>query len=177
MVESVSGLWGYRVLFVLMAGTLAFLQLLPLDPGPGQFPGPDVLLLIALFWTVVRPSLVPVWLLAIVFLLSDLLLMRPPGLWTALTILGCEFLRSRRVLMRNASFPVEWLFVAIVIAAMTVTNTLVLTIFAVPQPTFGLTVIRMVFTVLCYPLVVVLAGRAIGLSKPTGEREAMGARR
>ena len=177
MAEGVSGLWGYRVLFVLMAGLLAFLQLLPLDPGPGQLPGPDILLLIALFWTVVRPTLVPVWLLALVFLLSDLLLMRPPGLWTAMTILGCEFLRSRRALLRNASFPVEWLLISLVIAAMTVANTLVLTIFAVPQPTFGLTVIRMVFTILSYPLVVILAGRAIGLSKPTGEREAMGARR
>ncbi len=176
MAEGVSGIWGYRVLFVALAALLAFLQLLPLDPGPGQLPGPDILLLIALCWTVVRPALVPVWLLALVFLVSDLLLMRPPGLWTALAVLGCEFLRSRRVLLRNAPFPFEWLLVAVVIAAMTVANTLILSMFAVPQPTFGLTVIRMVFTILGYPLVVILAGRAIGLSKQTGERETMGVR-
>ena len=177
MAERIAGLWWYRGLFVLFGGLLAFLQLLPLNPGPGQLPGPDLLLLCALFWTVVRPALVPVWLVAAVFLFSDLLLMRPPGLWTAFAILGCEFLRSRRVLLRNAPFLVEWLLVGSVVAAMTVANVLVLTIFAVPQPTFGLTVIRMIFTILAYPLVVILAGRALGLSKPGGEREAMGARR
>lgn len=177
MADSVGDVWWYRLLFVLMAAFLAFVQLLPLDPGPGQMPGPDILLLCALFWTVVRPALVPVWLLAVVFLMSDLLLMRPPGLWTALTILGCEFLRSRRVLYRNAPFVMEWLLVAVVVAAMTVANVIMLSIFAVPQPTFGLTVIRLIFTILAYPLVVVLAGRAIGLAKQSGERDAIGAGR
>ncbi|MEM9427101.1 MAG: rod shape-determining protein MreD [Pseudomonadota bacterium] len=177
MADAPSGFWGYRVLFVLLASLLVFIQLLPLDPGPGQFPGPDILLLLALFWTVVRPALLPVWLLAVVFLASDLLLMRPPGLWTALAILGCEFLRSRRAVLRNAPFPVEWALLAVVITAMTVANALILSIFAVPQPSFGLTVIRMVFTIAVYPLVVILAGRAIGLSKPRGEREALGVRR
>jgi rod shape-determining protein MreD len=177
MAEGLPGVWWYRGLFVLIASVIAFVQLLPLDPGPGRWPGPDILLLFALFWTIVRPALVPVWLLAAVFLMSDLLLMRPPGLWTALTILGCEFLRSRRVLLRNAPFVMEWLLVAGVVAVITIANLIVLTIFVVPQPTFGLTVIRMVFTILAYPVVVVLAGRAIGLSKPSSDRDAIGAGR
>jgi len=176
MAERLSGLWLYRGLFVGFAAVLIFVQLLPLHPGPGRLPGPDVLLLIALCWTIRQPSLVPVWLLAAVFLVSDLLLMRPPGLWTALTILACEFLRGRRVPLRSATFAVDWLAVAGVIAAMTVANTIVLTIFAVPQPTFGLTVIRMIFTILAYPLVVVLAGRALGVSKASEDREGLGAR-
>ena len=154
-----------------------FLQLLPLHPGPGTLPGPDVLLLVVLSWTIMRPDLVPVPLVAAVFLAGDLLLMRPPGLWTALTILGCEFLRSRRTLLRNTSFAVEWSIVAVVVAAMTIANVLVLTIFVVPQPAFGLTVIRMLFTILAYPLVLILVGRAIGLGKPKGERDSLGARR
>lgn len=177
MAEDVAGSWGYRVLFVLLAAIIAFVQLLPLDPGPGQWPGPDILLLCALFWTIVRPALVPVWLLAAVFLISDLLLMRPPGLWTALAILGCEFLRSRRVLLRNAPFVMEWLLVAGVATAITIANILALSIFAVPRPAFGLTVIQLIFTILAYPAVVVFAGRAIGLSKPSGERDTIGAGR
>lgn len=174
MAERPAGIWWYRGLFVLFAAAIAFVQLLPLDPGPGQLPGPDILLLCALFWTIVRPALVPVWLVAAVFLMSDLLLMRPPGLWTALTILGCEFLRSRRVLIRNAPFLMEWLLIAVVVAAMTVANTVILSLFAVPQPAFGLTMIRLIFTILVYPVVVVLAGRLIGLSKQNGERDAIG---
>ena len=177
MAERVRGLWVYRSFFVVFAAALVFLNLLPLHPGPGRLPGPDVLVLIALSWTILRPSLLPVWLLAAVFLISDLLLMRPPGLWTALTILACEFLRTRRAPLKNSTFFIEWLAVAGVITAMTVANTLVLSIFTVPQPTFGLTVIRMIFTILAYPLVVVLAGRAIGLSKSTSEdRDSLGAR-
>ena len=176
MADRTSGVWFYRSFFVLLAAVLIFLHLLPLHPGPGRLPGPDILLLIALAWTIVRPVLVPVWLLAAVFLMSDLLLMRPPGLWTALTVLACEFLRTRRAPLKTSTFLVEWLAVAGVITAMTVVNTLVLSIFAVPQPTFGLTVIRMVFTILAYPVVFVLAGRAIGLSKSTEDRDGLGAR-
>lgn len=177
MAERIRGLWQYRLLFVVLAALIAFVQLLPLSPGPGQWPGPDVLLLIALSWTIMRPVFVPILLLAVVFLTADLLFMRPPGLWTALAILGCEFLRSRRILIRNAPFFIEWALVAGVIVAMTITNALVLSIFGVSQPSLGLTVIRLLVTILCYPLVMILAGRAFGLRKPSGERESMGSGR
>ncbi len=177
MADRMAGLWWYRTLYVLFAACLAFVQLLPLDPGPGQWPGPDLLLAITLSWTILRPSLLPVWLVAAVFLVTDLLLMRPPGLWTAFAVLGCEFLRSRRVLLRNAPFPIEWGLATSVITAMTVAHVLVLSIFAVPQPTFGLTVMRLVFTVMAYPVVVFLAGRAIGLVKASGSGETLGAGR
>ncbi len=177
MDERRSGLWRYRLLFVAIAAGVFFLQLLPLHPGPGQVPGPDVLLLIALAWTVVRPALAPVWLVAGVFLVADLLLMRPLGLWTLLVIMGCEFLRSRRALLKNVPFVVEWLSIAGVVTVMTVVQAVILTVFAVPQPTFGLTVIRLIFTVLAYPLVVVLAGRALGLTKPRGDSDRLGAHR
>lgn len=176
MAERASTVWQYRLLFVVMAGVVGFVHLLPINSGIEQLPGPDVLLLIALSWTVMRPTYVPVFLLAVVFLLADLLFMRPPGLWTALAILGCEFLRSRRVILRNAQFPMEWLLVGGVIAAMTVANALILGLFGVPQPTVGLTLMRMLFTILCYPLVMILAGRAFGLTAPSREREGLGER-
>ena len=174
MADGVLGIWQYRVLFVVLAALVAFVQLLPLNPGVEQLPGPDVLLLIALSWTVMRPDYVPVLLLAVVFLLADLLFMRPPGLWTALAVLGCEFLRSRRVLLRNAQFFTEWLIVAAVIVAMTVAYAILLGIFGVPQPTAGLTVLRMLFTILCYPVVMILAGRALGLRATSRERDSLG---
>lgn len=174
MAERIKGLWQYRLLFVFLSALVGFVHLLPINPGPGQLPGPDLILLIALSWTVMRPEFVPLILLAVVFLVADLLLMRPPGLWTALAILGCEFIRSRRILIRNAPFFIEWLLVTGVIVAMTITNALVLSIFGVPQPRVGLTVIHMLYTIVCYPLVLILAGRAFGLRKSTGERESLG---
>ena len=176
MAERASTVWQYRLLFVCLAAVVGFVHLLPINTGVEQLPGPDVLLLIALSWTVMRPKYVPVFLLAAVFLLADLLFMRPPGLWTMLVVLACEFLRSRRVLLRNAQFPVEWLLVAAVIVGMTLANALMLGLFGVPQPTAGLTVMRMLFTILCYPLVMILAGRSFGLTRPTKEREGLGSR-
>lgn len=176
MAEGRARLWWYRFLFVVFAVVVFAIRLLPLDPGPGQWPGPDLLLLIALAWTIMRPALMPVWLVAIVFLAADFLLMRPPGLWSALAVLGCEFLRSRRPLLRNVPFLVEWVSVVGVVTAMFVLQVLVLSIFSVPQPAFGLTVMQLLLTGLAYPVVVVLAGRALGLSKAPGDRDALGAR-
>lgn len=176
MAESAVGFWRYRLLYVFAAALLVFMQLLPLNPGPGQLPGPDLLLVLTLSWIVIRPDLLPVFLVAAVFLITDLLLTRPPGLWTAFTILACEFVRSRRVLLRNAPFLIEWLLIASVITAMTIAQTVTLMVFAVPQPAFGLTVIRLLFTIVAYPAVVLLMGRALGLAKSSGERESLGGR-
>ncbi|MEM8804068.1 MAG: rod shape-determining protein MreD [Pseudomonadota bacterium] len=164
MAERVRGIWRYRALFVGLAAIVGFVQLLPINVPTDRLPGPDILLLIALSWTVRRPVFLPILLVAAVFLVADLLFMRPPGLWTALVVLGCEFLRSRRILLKNASFMVEWLLVAGVIGAMTVANAMMLGLFSVPQPSAGAIVIRMFFTIICYPLVVILAGRAFGLT-------------
>lgn len=177
MADLGSGIWMYRLTFVALAAALAFVQLLPLDLGPGQIPGPDILLLLAFSWVVMRPEFVPVALLAAVMFLADLLFMRPLGLWTALVILGAEFLRGRSFTLRDTPFLLEWLLVAAVIVAIFLANALILALFAVTQPGFGLTLIRLVATILAYPLVVILAGRAIGLKKIVpGEVDRLGHR-
>jgi hypothetical protein len=45
-------------------------------------------------------------------LVEDLVLLRPPGLWTALVVLATEFMRSRAALTRELNFVVEWLLVS-----------------------------------------------------------------
>ena len=170
--------WTYWGLFLGLSSLIIFVKLLPLHPGPGRFPGPDVLTLFALAWVVRRPDYVPVALVAAVFLMADILFMRPPGLWTALVILGLEFLRSRLLNMRELSFLGEWLTVAGVITTMIFANAVVLTIFIVDQPGLGLALIRMIATILAYPLVVALAARAFGLKKITaGDVDQMGLKR
>ena len=56
--------------------------------------GPDLLIAFALAWSLRRPEYVPTLLLAILFLLGDLLLQRPPGLWALLALLACENLKG-----------------------------------------------------------------------------------
>jgi len=175
---SVTRRWTYWSLFLGLASLIIFVKLLPLNPGPGRFPGPDVLTLFALAWVVRRPDYVPVVLVAAVFLMADFLFMRPPGLWTALVILGLEFLRARSVSMREMSFLGEWLTVAGVIAAMALANAVTLTVFVVNQPGLGQALLWMIATILAYPLIVALAARAFGLKKiAPGEVNQLGQRR
>lgn len=177
MAEREHGRLAYWMLFLVLIASVLFVQLLPLNPGPGRLPGPDIMLLIVFAWTILRPNLLPIWMVAGVFLLADLLLMRPPGLWTALVILACEFLRSRWNVLRTAPFLVEWGLVAGLVTALILAKAAILGIFGVAQPSFGLTMIHLVVTVLSYPIVVLLAARSFGLRKGIGEPDRLGARR
>lgn len=165
MAERGSGVWAYRALFLVLAAAVMFVQLLPLETAPGQFPGPDILMLLALSWVVMRPDLMPVLLIALVFFVADILFMRPLGLWTLLVVLASEFLRSRSHMLRDTVFPFEWMLVGAVIASVFVVNTVILALFSVTQPALGLTLIGLMATILCYPLVVILAGRTFGIRK------------
>lgn len=178
MVETIlSRRWTFRVLFVIISAVIAFAHLLPLHPGAGGIPGPDLLLLVAMAWVLRRPDYIPAVLVAVVMLMADFLFMRPPGLWAALTVLGVEFLRQREQMTREMSFLVEWATVAAVVAVLFFANAIVLAVFLVDQPALGLTLIRLIATILLYPIVVALAARAFGLRKPTpGEVDKLGLR-
>lgn len=172
-----AGRWTYRGVFIALAALVVFAKLLPLHPGPGRFPGPDILILMACAWIVRRPDYLPVFLVALVFLIADMLFMRPPGLWAALAVVGLEALRRRSVVLRDSGFLTEWLTVAAIVTGMFLANALILTVFVVDQPGLGLTLIRLITTLLVYPIVVVLAARAVGLRKiAPGEVDRLGHR-
>lgn len=77
--SAASHLWAMRVWFVVLVTTILFFHLLPLQTATGGLIWPDFLLAFALSWSVRRPEYVPSTLLAVAFLMADLLLQRPPG--------------------------------------------------------------------------------------------------
>lgn len=172
-----ASLWVHRAGFVLVALALLFLKLLPLGSEAGDWPGPDILLCLIFVWVVRRPDYLPVWLILLVVLLEDLLLLRPPGLWAALVVLGSEFVRSRGGLTREVSFWGEWALVAGVMVGLIVAYRLAFTITFLPQPGFGFAMLQVLWSILCYPLVVGASRLALDLHKPaTGEVDAYGRR-
>lgn len=172
-----AGRWFCRLGFVLIALVLVLLRLLPLGGEAGDWPGPDLLLCVTLAWTLRRPDAMGVWLVALVFLVEDLLLMRPPGLWTAVVVVGTEFLRSRMTFAREANFLSEWMGVALLVLGMTFAYRFVFTLAFLPQVGLGYAMIGTAATILCYPVVVLAAAWAFGLHKPaTGEIDAYGRR-
>ncbi|MCI2399347.1 rod shape-determining protein MreD [Aliiroseovarius subalbicans] len=159
--------WLYRLLFLGMAGFVIFVRILPMSIGEGRFPGPDLLLCLTFAWVMRRPDYVPALLVAALFLLTDMLFQRPPGLWPAVVLIGVEFLRARDHLSRDLPFLVEWAMVTAVMAMMLLADRLILSIFFIDQVSFGLSVLRLIMTVLTYPAVVFLSTAALGVRKIT----------
>jgi rod shape-determining protein MreD len=173
----ISSLWLHRLLFMAVAFVLIFLRLLPLQDVAGRLPGPDLLLCLIFAWTVRRPEYLPVLMIAAVVLLEDMLLMRPPGLWTALVILASEFIRSRVALTRELSFGVEWLLVAGLMLALFVAQRVAYAVAFLPQPALGFVLVQTGWSILAYPLIVALSRYGLDLHKPAmGEVDAYGRR-
>ena len=170
--------WAHRLIFVIVAAFLMFLRLLPIHPAAaGSLPGPDFLLCLIFAWTLRRPEYLPLWLLALILLLEDFLLMRPPGLWTALVVVATEFIRSRIALTRELNFGVEWLMVSGLMLAVFLANRIIFALVFLPQPAFGYAVIQILWSILAYPAVVAVSHYVLDLRKPaTGETDAYGRR-
>ncbi|WP_299966638.1 rod shape-determining protein MreD [uncultured Roseobacter sp.] len=170
-------LWSMRLAFALLVCAILFFHLLPLETTPQRWVGPDLLLGFACAWSLRRPEYVPILALAGLFLLADLLLQRPPGLWAALALLGCESLKARARGLRDTGFTGEWLSVCIVLAAVTIGYRAGLMVTLVDLPSFGLTAIELVMTILFYPLVVAVTHGLMRVRKPVpGDLDGSGAR-
>lgn len=170
-------LWTMRIGFAFLVCVILFFHLLPLETTPRRWVGPDLLLGFACAWSLRRPEYVPSLALAGLFLLADLLLQRPPGLWAALAFLGCESLKRRARGLRDTGFASEWLSVCIVITGITVAYRAGLIITLVDLPPFGLTVFETVMTMLFYPVVVAITHGLMGVRKATpGDLDGSGSR-
>ena len=169
--------WIMRSLYVFVCMVLIFIQLLPLDTVPKVWAAPELILAVTFAWVLRRPEFVPPFLIALLFLLADLLLQRPPGLWAALVLLGSETLRSRAPGLRDLTFPVEWLTVATTLVIMTLGYRLILGLTVVDQAPLGLSLIQLVMTLLAYPIVVFVTQAIFGVRKlAPGDVDAMGNR-
>lgn len=158
-------LWGMRLTFGLVVCIILFFHLLPLETTPQRWVGPDFILAFAFAWSLRRPEFVPAPALAGFFLLADLMLLRPPGLWAALALLACENLKNRARGLRDGSFASEWLAVCIALASVALVYRGVLMLTLVEMPPFGLSVFELVMTMLFYPLVVFITHGVLGVRK------------
>lgn len=167
-----------RLAFVALTFLVIFFHLLPLDTQARSWAPPDLILCLALAWSLRRPDYVPVLLLIAVLLMADLLFHRPPGLQTLLVVLGCEFLRARSQPQHETPFAAEWLSVALVIIIIAVVNRMALSVFAIPRAPLSLSVIEIFATIAAYPLVALFSQSLLGVRKLTAaEAEILEARK
>ncbi len=169
--------WLYWLLFLVLASIVFFLQLVPLQTTPSNWAMPDLLVSLCFAWVLRRPDYMPVLLIAAVMLVADMLFLRPPGLMTALVVIGSEFLRSRVNVMRELPFMLEWALVAGVMVALLLGYRLALIIVMQPRPSLWLSLTLLLTTLATYPLVVAFSRYVLGVRKiAPGEVDALGHR-
>ena len=170
-----SEVWIARGIFVLLAALIIYIQLLPLQTQPSSFAMPDVLLGLTLVWVARRPDFVPVGIIAFVFVLSDFLFQRPPGLWTALILLLTEALRRRARSMRNLTFPLEWATVSAGIIALYAVYRFICAMTLIPEIPLVPYLVQMVGTILAYPVIALVSQFIFGVRRPAlGAVDALG---
>jgi rod shape-determining protein MreD len=157
--------WMKRTTFVALAFVLIVAELVPLDLRPNVWAGPDLLMAVTLAWVARRPSALPVFVVAVVFLMADFLFMRPPGLWAALVVVLTEMIRRRNSEFRNMPFLAEWGTIAGGIVMITLMNRAILFVVASPRAPLGLTLMEMIMTIIVYPLVVMVAYFVFGIRR------------
>ncbi|MCH2093724.1 MAG: rod shape-determining protein MreD [Rhodobacteraceae bacterium] len=160
-----SWLWLMRGLYVLLGLIIIFFQLLPLETLPRRWAGPDLLIVMTFAWALRRPDYVPMYTVAPVMLLADLMFQRPPGLWAALVLIANEWLRARDRRQRETAFAVEWLTVALVLVGIVMLNRIILTLTVVPTSPLFLITMQTLFTIAVYPLVVLVSRLLFGVRR------------
>lgn len=172
-----SRVWWMRFVYLGLAMTLLFFQLLPLETLPRGWAPPDLLVAITFAWMLRRPDYVPLLSIAAALLMTDLLLQRPPGLWAALVVAGSAFLKNRVSGQGEVSFVGEWASVGLVLIAMTVFNRLILGITAVDLASLWLVFSQLLLTIIAYPLVALFSQTLMGVRKLTpADADVLGAR-
>ncbi|GGE18064.1 hypothetical protein GCM10011360_03580 [Primorskyibacter flagellatus] len=170
-------IWSMRAVYFGIALGILLLELLPLQTQPRGFAGPDMILLLTFTFALRRPEFVPPGVVALVMVLADLLLQRPPGLMAGLTVLASEALRNRSEGVRTLPFTVEWLTAALGILAVLAGYRVVLAIFVIPQAPILLSLSQLVATVIAYPLMVLGSAILFGIRRVTpGEVDTLGHR-
>lgn len=157
-------LFGQALFIALFVGFL-FVRLVPMYPGRVFWPGPDLGVMLALVWVLRRPEQVPVLVIALLFLIEDIMLMRPVGLWAAIVVMGTEAARLREPRWRELPFMVEWLRVSLLLALMMFANRVVLSLFLLPLPPLGQAVMQFIATCAAYPLLAGLMRWPLGYGR------------
>ncbi|MDO5658839.1 MAG: rod shape-determining protein MreD [Paracoccus sp. (in: a-proteobacteria)] len=145
------------VVFVLVSLALIAARLIPVSPGEIPRPGPELMLCLTFAWVLRRPDQLPAPVIVALFVIEDLLLMRPFGLWAALVLLGSEQLRHRSQRWRDQGFVFEWLRVSALIVLLILAYRVIMALFLLPVPGLAQVALQIIATWLAYPVVVLVA--------------------
>ena len=131
-----------------------FSLLAPISLVPVNILLPEIMLLITLVLIIRNPDYVPIWLIFLVFMLSDFLLTKPLGLNTFITIIITEFVRRNRPAFIEMLFFSEWLLIAIILLLASISKQILL-IFTLSERQNWINIFPQIgVDILIYPIIV-----------------------
>ena len=150
--------FAHQVVYFWIGLLIIFFQILPLQTNPQTWSGPNVLLVFFAAIVSKRPEVTSSFLIASIFLIEDFFLMRPPGLLSALTVLGFYFLKRKFQNQEVNSFIFGWGSVAACLTIILLLYYFISVLLFIPSAGFKLTLMELLMTLALYPVFSALIG-------------------
>ena len=162
--------FAHQVIYFCIGLLIIFFQILPLQTIPQTWSGPNVLLVFFAAIVSKRPEFTSSFLIASIFLIEDFFLMRPPGLMSALTVLGFYFLKRKFQNQEVNSFIFGWGSVAACLTIILLLYYFISVLLFIPSAGFKLTLMELIVTLALYPIFSVLIGSLDKLNLTEAEK-------
>tara|TARA_B100001989_G_scaffold218903_1_gene170594 strand:+ start:175 stop:690 length:516 start_codon:yes stop_codon:yes gene_type:complete len=150
--------FAHQVIYFCIGLLIIFFQILPLQTTPQTWSGPNILLVFFAANVSKRPEFTSSFLIANIFLIEDFFLMRPPGLMSALTVLGFYFLKRKFQNQEVNSFIFGWGSVAACLTIILLLYYFISVLLFIPSAGFKLTLMELLMTLALYPVFSALIG-------------------
>ena len=160
----------HQILYFCIGLLIIFFQILPLQTTPQSWSGPNVLLVFFAALVIKRPEFTSSILIAVVFLIEDFFLMRPPGLMSSLTVLGLYILKTKFQNQEETSLVFVWGNVAICLTLILLICYFVSKLLFIPSAGLRLTIMEITLTLAIYPIFSMLVGSFDNLEATEAEK-------
>ena len=162
--------FAHQFIYFCIGLLIIFFQILPLQTIPQTWSGPNVLLVFFAAIVSKRPEVTSSFLIASIFLIEDFFLMRPPGLMSALTVLGFYFLKRKFQNQEVNSFIFGWGSVITCLTIVLLLYYFISVLLFIPSAGFKLTLMELIVTLALYPIFSVLIGSLDKLNLTEAEK-------
>ncbi len=150
--------FAHQIVYFCIGMLIIFFQILPLQTTPQTWSGPSVLLVFFAAIVTKRPEFSSSFLIAIIFLIEDFFLMRPPGLMSSMTVLGFYFLKRKFQNQEEMSLLFVWGSVATCLSFILLLYYFISILLFIPSAGFRLTLMEIIVTLALFPIFSVLIG-------------------
>ena len=162
--------FAHQLIYFCIGLLIIFFQILPLQTTPQTWSGPNILLVFFAAILSKRPEFISSFLIASIFLIEDFFLMRPPGLMSALTVLGFYFLTRKFQNQEGNSFIFGWGSVTTCLTIILLLYYLISVLLFIPSAGFKLTLMELLMTLALYPIFSVLIRSVVKLNLTEAEK-------